>query len=74
MDDEIEPLVKNQIWDLAEVSESKRAMHNKWVYQLKEEHDNTKRYKAKMVVKEFQQREGIDFTEIFFSCCETNHY
>jgi len=53
--------------------ESKRALHNKWAYRLKEEHDSTKRYKARMVVKGFQQREGIDFTDIL-SCCEANYY
>ena len=39
-------------------------MHNKWVYRSKEEYD-TKRYKARMVVKDFQQWEGINFNEIF---------
>jgi len=65
MDDEIESLMKNQTWDLIKLLESKWALHNKWVYRLKEEHDNTKRYKARMVVKEFQQRESTDFIEIF---------
>ena len=32
---------------------------------MKEEHDSTKRYKARMVVKRFQQREDIDFNKIF---------
>ena len=29
-------------------------MHNKWVYEPKEENDGTKRYKARLVVKGFQ--------------------
>jgi len=50
---------------LVELPESKRALHNKCVYRLKENNDGTKRYKARLVVKEFQQRKGIDFNEIF---------
>ena len=65
MDDEIESLMKNQTWDLVELSEDKKALYNKWVYRLKDENNDTKRYKEKLVVKEFQHREGIDFTEIF---------
>ena len=43
----------------------KKVLHNKWVYRIKNEHDDSKRYKAKLVVKGFQQKEGIDFTKIF---------
>ena len=50
---------------MVELLESNWALHNKWVYRLKEEHDDTKRYKVRMVVKEFQQREGTDIAEIF---------
>ena len=50
---------------LTELSPGKKALHNKWVYQVKEEHDGSKRYKARLVVKGFQQKEGIDFTKIF---------
>ena len=58
-------LLKNQTLDLVELSENKRALHDKWVYQLKEKHDGTERYKTRMVVKEFQQRKNIDFNKIF---------
>ena len=40
-------------------------MHNKWVNRIKNEHDGSKRYKARLIVKGFQQKEGIDYKEIF---------
>ena len=50
---------------MVELLESKCALHYKWIYQLKKENDDTKKYKARLDVKGFQQREGIDFNEIF---------
>ena len=38
---------------------------NKWVYQIKEKSDGSQRFKTRLVVKGFQQKEGIDFTKIF---------
>ena len=35
------------------------------VYRIKNENDGSKRYKARLVVKRFQRKEGIDYTEIF---------
>ena len=43
----------------------KKALHNKWVYKIKNEHDGSKRYKTRLVVKGFQQKKGIDYSEIF---------
>ena len=65
MKDEMDSLMSNQTWELAELPPGKKALHNKWVYRIKEEHDGNKRYKARLVVKGFQQKEGIDYNEIF---------
>jgi ATP-binding cassette subfamily B (MDR/TAP) protein 1 len=65
MKEEMKLLVSNQTWELAKLLEGKKALQNKWVFRIKKEHDGSKRYKAKLVVKGFQQKEGIDYTEIF---------
>ncbi|WVZ02641.1 hypothetical protein V8G54_023447 [Vigna mungo] len=65
MKDEMKSLMSNQIWELVELPVGKKALHNKWVYRVKEDHDGSKRYKARLVVKGFQQKEGVYYTEIF---------
>jgi hypothetical protein len=65
MKDEMDSLMTNQTWELTELPAGKKALHNKWVYRIKGEHDGSKRYKARLVVKGFQQKEGIDYTDIF---------
>ena len=65
MNEEMESLVRNQTQDLVEFPAGKRALQNKWVYKLREEVGGKKRYKARLVVKGFAQKKGIDFDEIF---------
>ena len=46
----------------------KKALKNKWVYRTKqEEHMPHPRFKARLVMKGFGQRKGVDFDEIFSS-------
>ena len=55
MDDEMDSL-SYQTWQLVQLPKGKRALHNKWVYRIKEESDGSKRYKARLVVKGFEQK------------------
>ena len=47
MKDEMDSLLGNQTWELTELPVGKKALHNKWVYRIKNEHDGSKRYKAR---------------------------
>ncbi|PKI46443.1 hypothetical protein CRG98_033141 [Punica granatum] len=58
MEDEMNSLMSNSTWELVELPKGKKALHNKWVYRIKEEADGSKRYKARLVVKGFQQKQA----------------
>lgn len=65
MREEMDSLLKNRTWDLVSLPPNRRPLRNKWVYKLKEEAEGNKRFKARLVVKGFDQERGIDFNEIF---------
>ncbi|KAL4368326.1 hypothetical protein GQ457_05G026720 [Hibiscus cannabinus] len=66
MQEEMQSLHENRTYDLVELPKGRRALKNKWVYKLKTNESNKKsRHKARIVVKGCNQKEGIDFEEIF---------
>jgi len=66
MHEEMDSLQKNHTYDLVELPKGKKLLKNKWVFKLKSHEGKSQpRYKARLVVKGFGQRQGIDFTEIF---------
>ena len=65
MQEEMESLHQNQTWDLVNLPIGKWALQNKWVYKLKEEEGGRRRYKSRLIVKGFAQKEGISFNEVF---------
>jgi hypothetical protein len=66
MQEEIEALHKNNTWDLVPLPQGRKAIDNKWVYKIKRDgNDQVERYHARLVVKGYAQKEGIDFNEIF---------
>ncbi|PKI65433.1 hypothetical protein CRG98_014172 [Punica granatum] len=64
MNEEMNSLSENHTYDLVKLPQGKRALKNKWVYRLNTENSRP-RYKARLVVKGFNQKKGIDFEEIF---------
>ncbi|CAL8167682.1 unnamed protein product [Prunus armeniaca] len=64
--EEMQSLHENHTYDQVNLPKGRRALKNKWVYRLKTEENNSKpRFKARLVVKGFSQKKGIDFEEIF---------
>ncbi|KAH9725713.1 hypothetical protein KPL70_007982 [Citrus sinensis] len=66
MQEEIEALHKNKTWELVPLPRGRKAIGNKWVYKIKRDgNDQVEQYRARLVVKGYAQKEGIDFNEIF---------
>jgi len=54
MKDEMDSLLKNNTWELTTLPERNKDLKNKWVYKVKIEHDGSKRFKVRLVIKGFQ--------------------
>ena len=66
MHEEMKSLHKNNTYELMELPKGKRALKNKCVLKRKPGPNSSQpRYKARLVVKGFSQKKGIDFEEIF---------
>ena len=57
-------LHKNKTYDLVELLKGKKVLRNKWVFKLKKDSEKIVKYKARLVVKGFGQKRGVDFDEI----------
>lgn len=63
---EYDALMNNRTWYLGPLPHGRKAMGSKWVFRIKENPDGTiNKYKARLLAKGFNQREGCDYSETF---------
>jgi hypothetical protein len=63
---EIENFLKRGVWEIVPLQvlkKGQRPISTKWVFKEKTEHDGSKRYKGRIVVRGFVQIPGIDFNQ-----------
>ena len=65
MQEEINSLHKNKTYELVELPKGKKTLRNKRVFKLKKDSEKLVKYKARLVVKGFSQKHGVDLDEIF---------
>jgi len=66
MDKELQALQLTHTWDIVSLPPGKKPIASKWVYKVKYKADGSlERFKARLVVKGFTQKQGIDYTETF---------
>jgi len=57
---------RNQMWELVDIPQHKKAIGVKWVYRTKLNSDGyVNKYKARLVVKGYARMFGVDFSETF---------
>nr|GFA27763.1 retrotransposon protein, putative, Ty1-copia subclass [Tanacetum cinerariifolium] len=69
MEEDVESLHKNETWELVKLPKEKCMISCKWLLNLKDgiPEVESNQYKARHVVRRFDQREGINFNEVFSS-------
>ena len=66
MEEEISAILKNKTWTVVKPQGNIRTIGVRWVFRVKKDSEGRiLRHKARLVVKGYAQREGIDFGEIF---------
>ncbi|GJY12254.1 retrovirus-related pol polyprotein from transposon TNT 1-94 [Tanacetum coccineum] len=63
--EEMVSLKTNKACSLVRLLARKNASQSLGMFMVKEEQDGSKRYKARLMVKGFQQKRGVDYNEIF---------
>ena len=66
MEEEMNSMKPNRVWDLVDLPPGRRTVGNKWVLNIKRKADETiDIYKARLVAKGYTQQEGIGYEETF---------
>jgi hypothetical protein len=68
-------LLINEIWTLINLFKDRRVFRDKWIYKIKrEEHDEILRYKARWMIRDFEQIEKLNYTKTFVSMIKSMSY
>ena len=66
MQQEIEAIERNKTWDLVDLPAGKKSIGVKWVFKTKHNtNGEIEKHKARLVVKGYKQKAGIDYQEVF---------
>lgn len=66
MQTEYDSLMKFKTWELVARSKTKKTLSNRWVFKIKGKQDgSTDKYKARLVVRGCEQKQGADFQDLF---------
>ncbi|CAI5478185.1 unnamed protein product [Closterium sp. Yama58-4] len=66
MESELKSIEENDTYELVELPEGRTAITSKWLFKIKSDADGKiERYKSRLVAKGYQQKENVDYKELF---------
>lgn len=65
MEDELESMYENKVWDLEPRRCSEKVIGTKWVYSVKNKGCHNERYKARLVAQEYNTTNNVPFEEVY---------
>ncbi|CAI7778731.1 unnamed protein product [Closterium sp. NIES-53] len=66
MESELKSIEENGTWELVELPEGRKEITSKWLFKIKSDADGKiEHYKSRLVAKEYQQKEKVDYKELF---------
>ncbi|CAI7899825.1 unnamed protein product [Closterium sp. NIES-54] len=66
MESELKSIEENGTWELVELPEERKAITSKFLFKIKSDaNGNIERYKSRLVAKGYQQKEKVDYKELF---------
>ncbi|CAI7860258.1 unnamed protein product [Closterium sp. NIES-54] len=66
MESELKSIEENGTWELVELPEGRKAITSKWLFKIKSDaNGNIEHYKSRLVAKGYQQKENVDYKELF---------
>ncbi|CAI7740840.1 unnamed protein product [Closterium sp. NIES-53] len=66
MESELKSIEENGTCELVELPEGRKAITSKWIFKIKSDADSKiERYKSRLVAKGYQQKEKVDYKELF---------
>ncbi|CAI7924303.1 unnamed protein product [Closterium sp. NIES-53] len=66
IESELKSIEENGTWELVELPEGRKAITSKWLFKIKSDADGKiERDKSRLVAKGYQQKEKVDYKELF---------
>ena len=63
---EVDALLMNHTWEFVDLPPGKKTISSKWVYKVKlKSNGSLERFKARLVIRGFTQKYGVDYQEVF---------